>query len=110
MVESVVTDRSLLAIRQQMFRLLGQLDQCGEHIAAAHLVAALDALDDRLDTPAADRADASPERPVDHFARVLIEHYGDRAEAVAREQLACSSGDAMLTWAAIVARMEALKA
>lgn len=110
MVGSAVSDSSLFAIRQQMMRLLGQLDQCGEHVAAAHLVAALDALDDRLETPAEDRATAAPERPIDQFSRVLIEHFGDRAEAVAREQLACSSGDAMLTWVAIIGRMEALQA
>ncbi|WBO21110.1 hypothetical protein [Sphingomonas abietis] len=111
MVGSVLSDISLLAIKQQMLGILGRLDHYGEHIAAAHLVAALDALDDRLEARLGEQRPASTEdRPLDHFARAMIDRFGDRAEAVARAQLVAASGDAMLAWATIIGHLEALVA
>ena len=106
MVEAITTGSAIASVHEQLHRALTQLDRAGEHVAAAHLLAAIDSLEDRLKKAHAGPVDSTSERPLEVITKALISRYGDHAETVARDQLASARGDAMLTWAHIVRHIE----
>lgn len=83
---------------------LARLEKNGRHAAAAHLLAAIELIENDIERDSA-AADAIAESPHAVIARVMIETFGDRAEAVARGQLAAARGPSMLAWAAIINRI-----
>ena len=100
---------AITRIHREMLDHLSELDRLGEHVAAAHLTAAIDALEERSEaagmTPTRDRRND----PVEVMAYGLVEKFGDRATRVARRQLEGASGDTLLVWAAIVSRVDEIQ-
>ncbi|WP_298692441.1 hypothetical protein [uncultured Sphingomonas sp.] len=100
---------SLPAITRLHGELLGhlaQLDQLGEHVAAAHLAAAIDSLEERIDGPRVEMVRNSKGDPVEAMARGLIARFGEQAADAARRQMQGASGQVLLTWAAIASRID----
>lgn len=95
----------LVAVHYQLTQQLATLDRVGEHIAAAHLLAAIDAIEDRLDTSGGDRAPGQGSR-IELLTRNIVDRFGDRALDVSREQLGRASGTTHVVWAAITNRLQ----
>jgi hypothetical protein len=104
-MDDLETSTSLSLMRQQLLEALSLLDSASEHAAAAHVAAAIDILEGRLDLAEEDRADRSRDNPVTIIVRCMVECFGSRAGAVARRQLSEASGSAFLVWAAIAGRL-----
>jgi hypothetical protein len=86
-----------------LIRALAELEKIGEFVAAAHVAAAIEAIDP---TQRGASAPADPASDViSHFAEKMREAFGDAAEAVARRQLIPSGGATLLAWAAITNRL-----
>jgi len=88
---------------------LAHLDQLGEHVAAAHLAAAIDALEERLDRPHTERVRDSKDDPVEAMARGLIARFGEQATDAARHQMHGAAGQVLLVWAAIASRIDQIQ-
>jgi len=96
---------SVTQLHRQMLDQLVELDQLGEHVAAAHLTAAIDALEERLDARTTHPRDRRTD-PVEAMAHGLIERFGKRAAEVSRLQMRGASGQTFLVWAAISSRID----
>jgi hypothetical protein len=96
---------TLSGVYRQLNRFLLVLDQAGRHSAAAHLVAAIELLENDTGPSAGPAAEREPDSVVTTIARGMTRCFGARAEAVARTQLVGATGSAMLAWAAIVNRI-----
>lgn len=82
---------------------LPQLERLGEVVAAAHLAAALDAVEASLGKAALEeRAEQGGYSVISYLAGRMREKFGDRAEGVARRQLTGAIGPTLIVWAAIV--------
>lgn len=94
----------LAALHQSLAEALGEMERLGEFTAAAHLTAALDLIEDLMDARAAGMKAVAEARNSAVFiiARQMLDVFGDRAEAVARRQLASAVGASLTSWAAIV--------
>jgi hypothetical protein len=97
---------ALNAIHRQLLDQLPRLDRLGEHIAAAHLAAAIDALEDRLELAERDRSQRLGPDPMDVMATKMFERLGDRAAAVSRAQMSDATGQTLLVWASITSRLD----
>jgi hypothetical protein len=86
-----------------LIRALAELEKIGEFVAAAHVAAAIEAIDPQKRAQSA-TTDPAPDI-ISHFAEKMREAFGDAAEAVARRQLIPSGGATLLAWAAITNRL-----
>jgi hypothetical protein len=96
-------------IWSELLGLLSRLDQLGEHVAAAHLAAAIDALENRFDGAGRRLQDRTSD-PVEAMALGLITHLGAAAVAAVRRQMTNASGQTLLVWAAIASRIDQIQA
>lgn len=96
---------SLARLHRQFLDNLNELDRLGEHVTAAYLTAAVDALEARL-TAAGRTIDPRHDGMVALTARGLAARLGDRAVEVARAQLVDAEGEALVVWTAIVNQLE----
>jgi hypothetical protein len=103
-VDHLVSDVTL--IHRALLDHLSALDRLGEHVAAAHLTAAIDAIEDRIDVSANDHRRDSAGDPVEAMACGLIEMLGPQAQLAARQQITASSGQQLIKWAAIASRVD----
>lgn len=92
----------LAALHRVLSDALAELERVGEFTAAAHLVAALDALECSSEA----RRDATADGAVTVLARRMRDSFGEGAEAVARRQLGAATGNSLTAWAAIVNELE----
>ncbi len=97
---------ALNAIYRQLLDQLPRLDRLGEHVAAAHLAAAIDALEDRLELAERDRSQRPGPDPMDVMATKMFERLGERAAAVSRAQMSDATGQTLLVWASITSRLD----
>lgn len=87
-------------LHNQFIAALSELDRLGEHVAAAYVAAAIDALVDRH--IAGERQGGI----VGEFAARMAARLGPRAAEVARAQLTLAEGETLLVWTAIVNQIE----
>lgn len=101
---SGLSSSAITRVHADLLERLALLDRLGEHVAAAHLAAAIDALEERLDdqAPRPSRTDD----PVEAMARGLVARFDDRATEAARSQMKGASGQTLLVWAAILSRID----
>jgi hypothetical protein len=92
----------LSSVHRQLLDALACLDRTGLHVAAAHLATAIELVEDDLGLEPGQRRAGNADNPVAVVARAMVDVFGDRAQSVARRQLAEASGSAVLAWAAIL--------
>lgn len=96
---------TLSAVHEQLVDALARLENAGHHTAAAHLVAAIEALESDIGISFDDDVAGIGRHSVAILARRMTEDFGERAEEVARGQLSDATGQARLAWTAIVKRL-----
>lgn len=93
---------TLARLRDRLTALLGELERLGRAVAAAHVVAAIDAIEAELEGRHVPVFAHDSDAGVAEMARAMAAGFGTRAEAVARRQLDAAEGLARVAWAAIV--------
>lgn len=96
---------TLSSVHRQLTDALRLLDRTGHHAAAAHLVAAIEIIENDVELASGERPGSEQDSAVTAIARWMTRDFGARAQTVARSQLANASGPAMLAWAAIINRI-----
>jgi len=109
-MSSELASSAVTRIHRDLLDHLSSLDQLGERAAAAHLAAAIDALEDRLDSTETGIAGHRRHDPVEAMARGLIARFDERAAEAARRQIQAASGQVLLLWAAVADRIDAILA
>lgn len=95
-------DTVLIHLHRELIAALATLDEHGRHAVSAHLVAAIELLEDDLQLADADRVRPEYRTAAAVLAQNIRDGFGNRAEAVIRSQLAGSSGSVMLAWESVL--------
>ena len=95
-------------VYQSLVEALALLDDAGEKLAAAHVVAAVDTLEAQIDESQRIGHAKEPGPLIDRMAVGMVDHLGARAVEVARTQMAAAKGQTMVVWALIAGRIDRL--
>jgi hypothetical protein len=89
----------------QLIRAFAELEKNGKFVAAAHVAAAIEAIDPHKHGQPTTAGPAPVSDAISCLAEKMHEAFGEAAEAVARRQLISSCGATLSAWAAITNRL-----
>lgn len=97
---------ALRTAHERLLDILSDLDAAGESGAGAHIAAAIDLIESRIEPDPRLRRRRDEDGAIATIAREMVSAFGPRAQRVARGQMDGASGSAFLSWAAIISRMD----